>query len=147
VKKNDINEILEIEKSSFDWVDVFPKSLFYHFLIEHNNDFFVVLNQSGSIVGYAILVEKNRYGYLLSIAVHPNSRNSGVAAFLIEFLENKCREEGYRKLILDVRMDNEKAIRVYRRLGLVNVGIKLNYYGDGENALMMEKILHQSKDD
>ncbi|MEJ2241051.1 MAG: ribosomal protein S18-alanine N-acetyltransferase [Candidatus Bathyarchaeota archaeon] len=146
-RKTDINKILEIEKSSFDWFDVFPKSLFYQYLNEYSDDFFVVLDHSESVVGYAILVEKNGNGYLLSIAVHPKSRNKGIAAILIEFLENKCKEKGYKKLILEVRMNNNNAIKVYRKFGLKKVGIKLGYYGDGENALMMEKILDQLKND
>lgn len=143
--KNDINEILEIEDSSFDWFDIFPKSLFYHYLTEHNNCFIVVLDQSKSVVGYAILAEKKGNGYLLSIAVHPKSRNKGIAVLLIKFLENKCKEKGFKKLILEVRMDNEKAIKIYGKLGLRKVGIKLGYYKDGENALMMEKILNLSE--
>lgn len=144
---NDINEILEIEKNSFDWLDIFPKSLFFYYLKKYSDNFYVVLDKSESIIGYAILVEKNENGYLLSIAVHPKNRNRGIAAFLMEFLENKCKEKGYNKLILDVRMDNKNAIKVYKKLGLIKVGIKLGYYGDGENALMMEKILNQSKND
>ena len=139
--KNDINEILVIEKSSFDWFDIFPKSLFIHYLNEPNNYFIVVLDQFESVVGYAILVEKKGNGYLLSVAVRPKSRKKGIAALLIEFLENKCKEKGYKKLILDVRMDNEKAINIYIKLGLKKVGIKLGYYADGENALIMEKIV------
>lgn len=146
-RKNDINEILEIEKNSFDPLEIFPKSLFFHYLKESNGDFFVVLNPAESIVGYAILVEKNGNGYLLSIAVHPKSRNKGIAASLIEFIENKCKEKGYKKLILEVRMDNEKAIKIYRKLGLIKVGIKLGYYEDGENALIMEKIFDPPKNE
>lgn len=145
-RKSDVNEILEIENGSFDLFDIFPKSLFNHYLNDKKDDFFVILNQAESIVGYAILIEKNGNGYLLSIAVHPKSRNKGIAEIFLEFLENKCKEKGYKKLILEVRMDNEKAIKIYRKLGLIKVGIKLGYYGDGQNALMMEKILDQSMD-
>jgi len=139
--KTDIDGIMEIENSSFEWFDTFPKALFNQYLNEYRDGFYVVVDQSESIVGYAILAEDNGNGYLLSIAVHPKSRNRGVAVLLLKFLESKCRENGFRKLTLEVRVDNKHAIEVYRKLGLTAVGMKIGFYGDGANALMMKKTL------
>ena len=85
--KKDINAIMEIEKGSFDWYDIFPKNLFQQYLKECNDGFYVAIDQSKSIAGYAILAEKNRNGYILSIAVHPKNRNKGVAVLLMKFLD------------------------------------------------------------
>ena len=137
--KKDIDEIMEIEKGSFEWYDIFPKNLFQQYLKECNDGFYVAVDQSESIIGYAILAEKNDNGYLLSIAVHPKNRNKGVAVLLMKFLESKCKEKRFNKLTLEVRVDNRPAIAVYRKLGLVEVGIKIGFYGDGSNAIMMEK--------
>lgn len=140
----DIDEIMEIEKGSFDWYDIFPKNLFQQYLKEYNDGFYVALDQFESIVGYAILAEKNRYGYVLSIAVHPKNRNKGVAVLLMNFLESKSKEKSFKKLNLDVRVDNRPAIAVYRKLGFVEIGIKIGFYGDGTNAIIMEKNLKMS---
>ena len=137
----DIDEIMEIEKGSFDWYDIFPKNLFQQYLKEYNDGFYVALDQFESIVGYAILAEKNRNGYVLSIAVHPKNRNKGVAVLLMNFLESKSKEKSFKKLNLDVRVDNRPAIAVYRKLGFVEIGIKIGFYGDGTNAIIMEKKL------
>ena len=140
----DIDEIMEIEKGSFDWYDIFPKNLFQQYLKEYNDGCDVVLDQFESILGYAILAEKNRYGYVLSIAVHPKNRNKGVAVFLMNSLESKSKEKSFKKLNLDVRVDNRSAIAVYRKLGFVEIGIKIGFYGDGTNAIIMEKKLKKS---
>jgi len=137
--KKDIDAIMEIEKGSFDWYDIFPKNLFQQYLKECNDGFYVAIDQSKSIAGYAILAEKNRNGYILSIAVHPKNRNKGVAVLLMKFLESKCKEKSFSKLTLEVRVDNRPAIAVYRKLGLVEVAIKIGFYGDGTNAIIMEK--------
>ncbi|KON32948.1 hypothetical protein AC477_02215 [miscellaneous Crenarchaeota group-1 archaeon SG8-32-1] len=137
--QKDIDEIIEIEKGSFDWYDIFPKNLFQQYLKEYNDGFYVAVDQSASITGYAILAKKNHNGYVLSIAVHPKNRNKGVAVLLMKFLESKCKEKRFKKLTLEVRVDNRPAITVYRKLGFVEVGIKIGFYGDGTNAIIMEK--------
>ena len=42
---------------------------------------------------------------------------------------------------LNVRMSNEKAIRMYRMAGYQSAGLWSRYYEDGEDALVMEKVL------
>jgi len=137
--KKDVDAIMEIEKGSFDWYEIFPKNLFEKYLTEYKDGFYVVLDQSESIIGYAILAEKNSNGYLISIAVHPKNRNKGVAVLLMNFLESQCKEKRFNKLTLEVRVNNKPAIAAYRKLGLKEVGIKIGFYGNGTNALMMEK--------
>jgi [ribosomal protein S18]-alanine N-acetyltransferase len=143
--KKDIDAIMEIEKRSFDWYEIFPKNLFDKYLTEYKDGFYVALNQSDSIIGYAILAEKNGNGYLVSIAVHPKNRNKGVAVLLMNFLESQCKEKRFNKLTLEVRVDNKPAIAAYKKLGLKEVGIKIGFYGDGTNALMMEKKIKDVK--
>jgi ribosomal-protein-alanine N-acetyltransferase len=137
----DIDEIMEIEKGSFEWYDIFSKNLFQQYLKECNDGFYVALDRSKSIAGYAILAEKNRNGYILSIAVHPKNRNKGVAVLLMKFLESKCKEKSFNKLTLEVKVGNRPAIAVYRKLGFVEIGIKIGFYVDGTNAIIMEKKL------
>ncbi len=91
------------------------------------------------IVGYAIMKRKDREGYLLSIAIPPQKRNQGFATLLLKFLQSKCREKGLTKMTLEVRANNVKAIRMYKKLGFVKVRKKHDFYGDGVDALVMEK--------
>jgi ribosomal-protein-alanine N-acetyltransferase len=137
--KQDLPDIIRIEAASFDFFDRFPVTLFLYYLHKFKDGFFVILDLTGSIVGYAIIAGTNRFGYILSIAVHPDNRNQGFAKVLIMFLESECREKRIPKLRLDVRVDNQSAIELYKKLGLEEVKVKKNFYGDGIDALMMEK--------
>ncbi|MGC9345867.1 MAG: ribosomal protein S18-alanine N-acetyltransferase [Candidatus Bathyarchaeales archaeon] len=139
--KDDLEKILEIEKASFKRTDAFSPTLFKKYLRELEEGFFVVLDKRNSIVGYAILGEENDKGYLLSIAIHPKKRNQGFATSLLKFLEFKCYEKGLTKMTLEVRVNNEKAIAIYKNLGFVEVGKKKGFYKDGVDALVMEKRL------
>lgn len=142
--EDDLDRILEIERASFKHADAFSLALFKRYLRELEEGFFVVLEITNSIVGYAILGEKDGKGYLLSIAIDPKKRNQSFASFLLEFLELKCRKEGLIKMTLEVRVDNRNVIAFYRKLGYVEVGKRKGFYGDGTDALVMVKYLSRA---
>jgi ribosomal-protein-alanine N-acetyltransferase len=139
--KEDISKIMEIELESFEFGEVFPVRQFLYYLNMFKDGFVVVVNSSGSIVGYAILACTKNLGYVLSIAVHPKNRNKGYANALLEFLEIKCRENGVSNLRLDVRVSNTAAIELYKKLGLAELRVKKNFYGKGIDALSMGKTV------
>jgi len=139
--EDDLHKIMEIERASFKRADVFPRALFQKYLRELNDGFFAIFDKRGSIVGYAILGEKDGKGYLISIAIHPQRRNQGFATSLLKFLESKCYEKGFTTMTLEVRADNKNAIEIYKKLGFVEVKKKKCFYEDGADALVMEKRL------
>ena len=142
--ESDLAAILNIEDFSFDFFDRFPSSLFLYYMHKYNDGFFVVLEASGSVVGYAIVVKSRNHAYLFSIAVHPENRNQGYGELMLKFLESNCSEKGFSKLRLDVRVDNKAAVELYKKLGYTEVKKKRNFYGNGIDAFLMEKILSRS---
>lgn len=139
--KEDISEIMDIELKSFEFGEVFPVRQFLYYLQLFKDGFFVVMNSSGMIAGYAILACTPTLGYVLSIAVHPKNRKQGYASALFEFLEFKCREKKVPELRLDVRINNTTAIELYKKMGLAELRIKKNFYGKGQDALSMGKTV------
>ena len=130
---------MEIERASFEPSEIFPADQFQFYLNKFREGFFVAEDFSDKIVAYAILACAPTTGYILSIAVHPQKRNQGVASDLLDFLESKCQEKGISKIRLDVRTDNLPAIRLYRKLGLLPHRVKKNFYGKGSDGILMEK--------
>ena len=51
------------------------------------------------------------------LVVLPEYRGMGVAGKILEAMENKARMTGCYKITLEVRSDNAKAMRLYRRMG------------------------------
>jgi ribosomal-protein-alanine N-acetyltransferase len=50
----------------------------------------------------------------------------------------KALQQGAKTMTLEVRMSNEPAQRLYRKLGFLNGGIRKRYYTDNyEDALVM----------
>ncbi|RLE67442.1 MAG: hypothetical protein DRJ43_07425 [Thermoprotei archaeon] len=78
---------------------------------------------------------------MISIAVHPEWRRRGVGKRLMLQLLEKMRRMGVRWVRLEVRVSNEAAINLYRRLGFSIEGVLKGYYRDGEDAYLMIKVL------
>ncbi len=55
--------------------------------------------------------------YLNNIAVYPKYRGLGFGTKLFGAIEEEARKTGSKKITLDVEIYNEKAIRLYERLG------------------------------
>ncbi|MEX0852771.1 MAG: GNAT family N-acetyltransferase [Bauldia sp.] len=78
---------------------------------------------------------------LYSIAVAEGERGSGLARALMADAERLAARRGSRAVRLEVRCDNQPAIRLYERLGYRRIGVHKRYYADGTDALRFEKTL------
>lgn len=65
---------------------------------------------------------------LMNVAVAPDDRKQGVARALLEELEARLRSKSVHSITLEVRDSNEAAIRLYEKLGYVQVGCRRGYY-------------------
>jgi ribosomal-protein-alanine N-acetyltransferase len=48
---------------------------------------------------------------------------------------------GSDRIRLSLRRSNEHALALYRQVGYAQVGVWPEYYRDGEDALVMERVL------
>ena len=77
---------------------------------------------------------------MMNIAVSPDYRRQGVAAALIEELVRQLKVGGNHCLTLEVRASNDSAIKLYEKLGFIQVGRRPNYYrSPKEDALILRK--------
>ncbi|MBN2385903.1 MAG: GNAT family N-acetyltransferase [Anaerolineales bacterium] len=75
--------------------------------------------------------------WIATIAVLPEYQGHGYGRQLLEACEARLTQACIR---LCVRISNEAAIRMYKGAGYCAVDTWGQYYKDGENALVMEKI-------
>ena len=59
----------------------------------------------------------------------------------MSYLIKECEKLDINKLILEVSHTNFTAEKFYSRFDFSTVGIRRNYYKDGSDALLKEKIL------
>ena len=136
VKQDDIAEISLLEEASFN--DPYP-SYFLSELARDNPDTFLVLTLNNKIVAYGVVDHWEDHDHLISIAVRPDSRRKGLGEALLVELEKRLSKE--RPLKLEVRQSNSAAIQLYSKRGFAKTGVAERYYGDGEDAIIMEKRL------
>jgi len=77
-------------------------------------------------------------GWITTVGVRPEFRKLGLGTALIQACENEMMMPRVR---LSVRRSNMEAQRLYVDLGYHHFDIWQGYYEDGEDALIMEKIL------
>jgi len=136
VRQDDIAEISLLEEASFN--DPYP-SYFLSELARDNPETFLVLTLNDEIVAYGVVDHWVDHDHLLSIAVRPDSRRKGFGDTLLVELEKRVSKE--RLLRLEVRQSNLAAIQLYSKRGFTKTGAAEGYYGDGEDAVIMEKML------
>lgn len=77
---------------------------------------------------------------VMNLAVAPQARQQGIAQALMTALIETLRAQGVRSLTLEVRASNDDALRLYDRLGFVQVGLRKNYYfHPKEDAKILKK--------
>jgi [ribosomal protein S18]-alanine N-acetyltransferase len=133
---DDIDQVLKVEHASFPvpW----SKDAFYNEIVKNHFANYVVLEYEGTIIGYCgvwIIIDE---AHITNIAVLPEFRGKKLGEELMYYMISLAREMGGKTMTLEVRMSNERAQNLYRKLGFQNGGVRKNYYSDNlEDALVM----------
>jgi [ribosomal protein S18]-alanine N-acetyltransferase len=134
-RENDLDQVMAIENDSFP--DPYNR-LTFQLLMQWVGDGFIVAEEDG-IVGYAISEAQGARGHIISIAVSPKRRRSGVGAALLQELIRRT-EPNVQSLSLEVRAGNRAAIRMYEKFSFKRTGeVRSQYYPDGEDAIVMAR--------
>lgn len=149
---NDLASVTRINQACL------PENYTDIFFLDLNRRFpetFVVGEEDGEIVGYIMcrvevglsnlglsgLVKK---GHVVSVAVLPEHRRKGIGEALIKQAMEGMRAYSAKQCYLEVRVTNEEAISLYKKLGFEIARTIHGYYADGEDAFVMSRDI-QSK--
>jgi ribosomal-protein-alanine N-acetyltransferase len=144
---NDLEDVIEINERELpeDYPYFFYKSILDNF----PECFLVATNKDNKIIAYIMWrVEKLpsfdslRYvnkGHLVSIAVSEESRRRGIAEVLLSTSMVAIKKYKINEYVLEVRVSNYSAIRLYEKFDFKVESVKKNYYRDGETAYYMIK--------
>ena len=101
-----------------------------------------------TLLGYFVAMKGVDEVHLLNITVAPEFRGAGWSRVMLDALAIWARGQGADWLWLEVRVGNERAIKVYDAHGYRQVGRRKSYYpndhGQREDALVMSLRLGQS---
>ena len=101
---------------------------------------FKVLKNENDIIGYYIALFALDECELLNITITSELQKKGFGELMLKDLFSECREVNIVNIFLEVRKSNLLAIRLYKKNGFNEIGIRNNYYQnkDGnEDAILM----------
>ncbi len=137
----DIDPVLELEKALFP-EDAWSRGMFWSELAHSRGPEatrrYVVAEQDGRIVGYAGLVASGDQGDVQTIAVARELWGSGLGARLLSELLRAATAFECTEVMLECRVDNLRAQKLYERFGFAPIGVRRGYYQPGNvDALVM----------
>ena len=138
-ERKDVDTIAEMEKRCFPQ-DAWTKGMLSE-LLDSPYEWAVLAEEGGLVCGYACLFTLFETADLMNIAVDEPFRGRGIACLLIEALHKKAKELGAERVMLEVRVSNAPAIALYQKYGYEKIAVRKNYYGNGEDADIMQKML------
>ncbi|MDA8321050.1 MAG: ribosomal protein S18-alanine N-acetyltransferase [Actinomycetota bacterium] len=104
--------------------------------------YYLVAEDDGRIAGYGGLLGAGGQGDIVTLGVAPGDWGRGIGSALLTALLGEARRRGYTEVFLEVRTDNDRAQRLYRRFGFTDVGLRRGYYQpSGADALVMRLSL------
>lgn len=131
---SDLTEVKAIEQltSPYPWSD--------KLLDESINKLLVITNKQ-EIIGFAVVALVAQQAELHLIAIHPKAQSQGYGQLILALIIESM-PASIESFFLEVRVSNCRAIRLYQRLGFVQIGERKDYYRNGlgtEDAIIMAR--------
>jgi ribosomal-protein-alanine N-acetyltransferase len=105
---------------------------------------FFVAGVDGRLAGYVIgatMQHSPKDAWILRLKVANSHRRKALGTDLLTTLFKAFREVGVTKVSLTVAADNYPAISLYRGRGFEETGIVSDYFGSGEDRILMSLTL------
>ncbi|MET9876112.1 ribosomal protein S18-alanine N-acetyltransferase [Actinacidiphila glaucinigra] len=138
----DLDPVMELEHGLFP-DDAWSRGMFWSELADARHPsatrYYVVAEDgTGRVVGYAGLAAVAGTGDVQTIAVATDQWGTGLGARLLAELLRRATAFECHEVLLEVRVDNVRAQRLYARFGFEPIGFRRGYYQPGNvDALVM----------
>ncbi len=130
---SDIPALIELDEVCFPNKKPDAKEVFINLMTTSNCSIFIsVLDQR--IVGKAHVFKESDRARITDIGVNPAYRGQGLASSLIKCCINHALVNNKPKIVLDVEITNETALKLYHALGFEIINAH-DYWGTPEDAL------------
>jgi len=138
----DLDSVLDLELALFGPEAWSRQMLVGELSQQPASRYYLVAEDSGSIVGYAGLLAVGGQADVLTIAVATSRWGQGIGSDLLGRLLTEAIHRGCTEMFLEVRSDNIRAQRLYQWWGFTEVGIRRGYYQpSGTDAIVMRRDL------
>ena len=98
----------------------------------------LVADRGGDVLAYVMVSRYADVWHILNLCVRESQRGRGLGGRMLDELFVRADRRAHLGFTLEVRVSNAPAIRLYRRKGFLEHGVRPGYYSDnGEDAIIM----------
>lgn len=135
----DITQVISFEKAAYGerWScpdyehELHKNHLAHHFILRLSQP------PPPSLIGHAGFWRLAGELHVSTIAIHPDWQGLGLGEWLLAHLIEQGQTLQATLATLEVRASNQAAISLYQKYDFQEVGRRLRYYNDGEDALIL----------
>lgn len=127
--------MVKIEEEAFD--TPWSERMFIPEVEDPNAHYLVGVRGDNEVICYGGFHAVFDEAHITNIAVRAQDRGHGYGKFLLDELIKEAESLGCVNITLEVKVTNEKAIRLYSEFGFIPAGVRLKYYPGGIDALIM----------
>ena len=142
----DFSRLLEIDQSCFvEGIAYFPEEMRY--FLGMSTAITLVGLQDEEIMGFVIADRlrprraSRSMGKIITIDVAPQAQHSGLGTLLMSAVESELKSAGCDYVSLEVAVDNEPALKFYKKHDYAVLKTLPRYYLDSIDGLLMGKRL------
>ena len=143
MKMEDLDQVIEIEKDSFD--HPWDRKYFDNELNDSEIGELYVDVENGEVIAYGELWYMFENCDLTKIVVKRDHRHRGYGRKMLKHLIHVAKERGCEFMHLEVDVNNEEAIKLYKLNGFGTVRTRKKYYENGSDAYDMIRGLIEEK--
>jgi [ribosomal protein S18]-alanine N-acetyltransferase len=142
MSRDDVGAVAALEQELFGEEAWSPELLATEVTANPLGKYYLVADDDGVITGYGgLLAMRGGQADVLTLAVAAHRWGEGIGGALLDGLLSEASRRGCRVVFLEVRVDNDRAQRLYRRRGFTGVGVRRGYYQpSGTDALVMRLV-------
>lgn len=103
----------------------------------------LVYEQDRKIIGFVVFSIIYEKAEIIDIAVSKEFQGQHIGTKLMNAFLEECDKNKCENITLEVRNNNFSAIIFYKKFGFRELSVRKSYYRDGEDALVMIKMVIQ----
>lgn len=145
-RPEDFDRLMEIDHACFVEGIAYPEEEMQYFLTRPSA--ITLIAADGQQIEGFVIADRFRsrrgvhaMGRIITIDVAPEAQEAGVGTLLLSSVEKRLREAECDYVSLEVAVDNEKAMRFYKKHGYSVLKVLPRYYLNSVDGLLMGKKL------
>jgi len=135
-RRDDLDAIMVLEQAGFPAAEQWSERSWRGELLGDGRT--ILIARAQHPVGVISIKTVGELADVHRLVVEPRSRRRGVGTDLVRAGLARVRQHGVREVVLDVGYGNEPAIGLYQQLGFEQLSARRNYYGPGQDALILK---------